>query len=138
MAQVHELLDEIINYLGFRKWVDAEYKKFRNQVGRKEDVSFRREADLTDVDPILRVVAKAYRVSVEDLKSRLYGSLARPVAARMLCKHAGMNQREAGQVLGYGTGASVSMQLKRVRTEIKNNKKAFRQVARIDKRIATL
>ncbi|MFC1452508.1 transposase [Verrucomicrobiota bacterium] len=124
--------------IGFRRWVDAEYKKLREAAGSKEDVSFRREAELTDVASILDNVAGEYGIRAEDLRCRLYGSLARPVAARMLCKHAGMSQREAGRVLGYGTGASVSTQLRRLRSEMDTDSGLARQVTRIEKRLAAL
>jgi len=119
----------------FRKWVDEEYKKMRESCGSKEDVSFRREVDLRDTDPILEIVAKEFGVRPKELKERMYGSLARPVAAMMLCKHAGLSQREAGEMLGYGRGSAVSMQLKRLRVEIDDSRKVRRQVARIDRAI---
>ncbi len=54
----------------------------------------------------------------------------------MLCKHAGMNQREAADELGYGTGASVSYQLKRLHAMMQEDKKLQKQFARIEQQIA--
>ena len=101
-------------------------------------MSTRRKADLTEVEPILDIVAGEFGVDVDDLRGRIYGSVARPVAARMLCKHAGMNQREAGRELGYKTGASVCMQLKRLTNEMAASKRVRQRVARVDKKISKL
>jgi hypothetical protein len=67
------------------------------------------------------------------LKKRQYGSLARPVAARLLCKYADMSQREAGRLLGYGTGAAVSYQLGALREKLEADTKAARATQRLEK-----
>jgi len=119
----------------FRKWVNREYENLKKASARGEDVSFRREADLVDVDSILAIVASSFKIEVGALRMRQYDSIARPTAARMLCKYAGMNQREAADMLGYGTGASVSYQLKRLRSEMGDDKKKRKQIERIEREI---
>ena len=51
----------------------------------------------------------------------------------MLCKHAGLTQRQVADALGYGTGGAVSIQLKRLRVAMIDDKKLAKQVARIEK-----
>jgi REP element-mobilizing transposase RayT len=119
----------------FQKWVDKEYEELKKAYARGEDVSFRKEADLYDLDHILQTVATSFGFEMTDLKKTQYNSLARPVAARMLCKHAGMNQREAADELGYGTGASVSYQLKRLNAVLQEDKKLNRKVDLIERKI---
>ena len=41
--------------------------------------------------------------------------VARPLAAHLLCKYAGLTQRQVAETLGLGTGAAVSIQLKNLR-----------------------
>lgn len=117
----------------FRKWVDKEYRKLKESMGSQEDVSFRKDAMIVDADEILKIVAKAFRVKPQELKKRQYGSLARPVAARLLCKYADMSQREAGRLLGYGTGAAVSYQLGALREKLEADTKAARATQRLEK-----
>jgi len=123
---------------GFRKWVDDEYRKLREEQGSKEDVSFRREAILKDVDGIIKIVAKVFCVSIEDMQKPLRRSLARPAAAYMLCKYGGLTQREAGKRIGYGTGAAVSQQIKRLREKLNCDKKLLRSLTRVEKQIREL
>ena len=77
-------------------------------------------------------MAGSFGVDEEDMTRRMHGSLARPVAALMLRKHAGLTQRDAGKVLGYGTGAAVSLQLRRVRDLQKSDRRFQRKVSRIE------
>lgn len=120
----------------FRKWVDKEYDELKKACARGEDASFRRDAELFDVEGILNAVAKSFDLKVDALRETQYKSLARPVAARMLCKYVGMNQREAADELGYGTGASVSYQLKRLHAVMQEDKKLQKQFARVERQIS--
>ncbi|MFC1462691.1 hypothetical protein ACFLQU_03710 [Verrucomicrobiota bacterium] len=92
-----------------------------------------------DAEGIVRVVARVFGVEVEDMRRTIRGSMARPVAARMLLKHAGLTQRAAGRELGYGTGSAVSHQLKSLSerrvtdvTLSKRIRKIEREIARLD------
>ena len=72
------------------------------------------------------------KIEAADLNRTIRGSMARPIAGLMLCKHGGLSQRAAAELLCYGTGAALSMQLKRLRAEIQSDKKMARQVSRIE------
>lgn len=120
----------------FRVWVDGEYRKLKGGMGSPEDVSFRHERELVEPAEVLDVVAKAFKVKKDALKRRARNSVVRPVAAKMLCKYSGLTQRAAGKLLGYGTGAAVSMQMKRLRRELAEPGSALpRQLARIEKQL---
>lgn len=82
---------------------------------RPEDVALRR-VDL-DVEPavVTKVVAEVFGVEPESLKARHYGNRTRAVAARMLTRFSGMNQRDAGSYLNMGSGAAVCQQLSKLR-----------------------
>jgi REP element-mobilizing transposase RayT len=122
----------------FRKWVDEEYAKLRDEQGSREDVSFRREAVLRDADGIVGVVAEAFGVDVEDMTRTMRGNVARPVAARMLVKHAGLSQRVAGSRLGYNTGSAVSHQFKLLAKRLEVDAKLAKTVRRIERGISRL
>ena len=122
----------------FRKWVNDEYGRLRDQQGRTEDVSFRREAVAKDAESIIRVVADRFGVARADMSRRRRGSLARPVAAWMLCKHAGLTQREAGRMLGYQTGSAVSHQVAKLRKGSRDNAAHMRVLGQIERQISNL
>ena len=134
-AELIRMTKRSIGSKEFRKWVDKEYDELKKACARGEDASFRRDASLFDVEFILNAVAKSFDVGVDALRKTQYKSCARPVAARMLCKYAGMNQRGAADELGYGTGASVSYQLKRLHAVMQEDKRLRKQFARIERQI---
>jgi putative transposase len=119
----------------FRRWADEECKSRKSASMREEDISFREEAEFIDEERVLRAVASSFKMDPIELKQRQYGCKARPLAARMLCRHAGMNQRGAAEVLGYGTGAAVSIQLKKLQVALATDKKLARQLDRIEKEL---
>ena len=82
---------------------------------KKEDVAFRRVSVALEPDEIVAVVCRQLAVSPEDLRRSTRGSIARPLAAHLLCKYAGLTQRQVAETLRLGTGAAVSIQLKNFR-----------------------
>lgn len=86
-----------------------------NQAKRPEDVSFRHAAQKLSPEAVLGIVADVFGMKSDDLKKRRYDCVARAVAAQMLGRHAGMNQRDIGGLLSMGTGSAVCRQLKRLR-----------------------
>jgi len=120
---------------GFLEWVDREYEKLKESMGSREDVSFRREVGRVPPGQILSIVAREFGESVEKLETQRYRSRARSVAARMLCKHAGLTQRQAAGVLGFGTSGPVSRQLRRLAEELADDTALARHVSRIEEAI---
>ena len=90
-----------------------------------------------DPERIVRLVAEAYGLPMTALRQRLRNTPARPTAAYLLCKQAGMSQREAARRLGYGTGAAVSVQLNRLREALHNNAATGALLLRLERRLAT-
>jgi REP element-mobilizing transposase RayT len=82
---------------------------------RPEDVSFRRVAGKIKPETVVGLVAEAFGMKAVELGKRRYACGARAVAARMLVKYAGLNQREIGVILGMGSGSAVCRQLKRLK-----------------------
>ena len=80
-----------------------------------EDVVLRKEKSLRPPEEILAAVTEFYGVDTGALQQRMRGSLARAVACHFLIKHAGFTQRVAGRYVGIGSGAGVSLQLKKLR-----------------------
>jgi len=97
----------------FREWVDDRYRKLVAEHRALEDVSFRRVvAGPVSPERILDLVSATAKVERSALLTRKRDSRWRAVAARMLCTHGGLTQREAATVLGLGTGVAVSCQLR--------------------------
>ncbi len=85
------------------------------KVRRTEDVSLRKVEWAVRPDVVVKAVSACFGVEPDALSVRSYGSRVRAVAARMLIRYSGMNQRDAGSYLRIGTGAAVSQQLQALR-----------------------
>ena len=120
----------------FCAWVDDAYEALKKEMATGEDVSFRREGECLQSNDILDAIVREFRVNRDALRRRTRDSIVRPVAAWLLCKHGGLTQRAAADVLAYGTGAAVSMQLKRPSGLLADEtSEARRHVARIEKKL---
>jgi hypothetical protein len=64
---------------------------------------------------VLDAVAKEYGIETAALRKRQYDCVARAVAAQLLGRYAGMNQRDDAVLLAMGTGSAVCRQLQRLR-----------------------
>lgn len=106
-------------------------------VRRREDVALRKIRLNVSPDEILQIVGSVLGVAPEMLSQRVYGSRARAVAAQMLMKYSGMNQRDVAARLNVGTGAAVSQQLTALRADMESNADLARYVAKIEKRLDT-
>lgn len=116
----------------FRRWVWDQHTDLWKGRRKKEDVLLRREPQRVGSEEVLKVVAEEFGVAKGRIRERQRGSWIRPVAARMLCRHAGMTQREVAETLNLNTGAAVSAQMRRLDTEIAGNQSLRRQLDRID------
>ena len=116
----------------FREGIEERYRERVSGVRSREDISFRRAGRRVGSDRVLEVVAKGAGVGREDLLRRTRDCRWRAVAARMLCRHGGLTQREAARELGLGTGVAVSCQLKRLGALLESDKTLLRTVQRID------
>ena len=85
---------------------------------RPEDVLFRREAPTHTAEAVLHAVAGEFETQAAALRKRQYACVARAVAALMLGRYAGMNQRDTALFLGMGTGSAVCRQLQRLREQV--------------------
>jgi len=97
----------------FRGWVDELYQKVIEKQRRPEDALLRRATRPLETGNVLAEVAQAFGVEVGELKRRRRTSALRGVAAWLLVKYSGLTQRDAAAVLGVGTGAAVSIQIRK-------------------------
>ena len=98
---------------------------------RWEDVSFRRVEPTLSAACVLEAVSDVFGVDPASLRRRQYDCVARAVAAFMLGRYAGMNQRDIGVFLGMGTGSAVCRQLGRLRERLKDDAELRAQIDRI-------
>jgi len=113
----------------FQERIRAAHLDLARQARRIEDVSFRRVEGMVLPERVLDAVAKAFGEDVGKLRRRRYDCVARAVAARLLGRYSGLNQRDVGVWLGMGTGAAVSEQLKRLREREVQEPELARQIA---------
>ena len=102
----------------FQNRIRDMHKDQCEQAKRKEDVSFRRISSWLSANLVLKSVSEAFEMKTNDLQKRQYNCAARAVAALLLRRYAGMNQRTIGELLGMGTGSAVCRQLKRLQNDL--------------------
>jgi len=105
---------------------------------RTEDVALRKIGSRLPVDRILDAVCAVLGVHRGEIKRRRRDSWLRPLTARMLSKYGGLTQRGIADVMGIGTGASVSDQMRRLEDERLWNKELDVLVKRAESQLVTL
>jgi len=118
----------------FQAWMKEQHGDLIGQHGHPEDISFRRVGRTLPASQIAAIVCEELGIDEAELGCYHKGSLARPIAAKMLCKYGGLTQRAVAQTFGIKTGAAVSIQLKRLR-EAAGRPAVKRLLRRIDRRI---
>ena len=115
----------------FQDRIRDRHTELTNQARRQEDVSYRRVSPAASAETVLHAVAKGFGVDEAVLRKRQYGCVERAAAALMLCRHAGLNQRDAATYLGMGSGSAVCQQLKALRERLASEPELAACVTRI-------
>lgn len=97
----------------FRARAEQLYDALLEGQPRPEDQSFRQARRPLPAEAVLALLSEVFEVEPAEFTRRRRDSALRAAGARMLIRYGGLSQREAGQVLGMGTGAAVSRQLRR-------------------------
>jgi len=87
-----------IGSLGFDSHIRSLYKKMVEGREVVEDVSFRNQIEPLCIETVIAAVCEVFGVKEDVIYTRQRDSLVRPVAAKMLCKFAGLTQREVAGV----------------------------------------
>jgi len=116
----------------FRARIQDLHTEMTMSARRREDIAFRRIDLDVKPDEVIKVVTDVLGVTPEELKQRGYGSKARAVAAKMLIRYSGLNQRDAGMYLNIGTGAAVSQQLSALRLAVESDDSLSKCIAGIE------
>ncbi len=119
----------------FRDRMGTLYDRLVAGRGCREDASYRAARRRLSADQVLGAVCDGMDMARKSLLQRHGSGWARPVAARMLTCYAGMSQREVAQVLGVGTGAAVSIQLRRIEEALGGDPSLRSQVEAIERRL---
>jgi REP element-mobilizing transposase RayT len=122
----------------FRAWVDGLYEDAIRDRERSEDVSFRRPLQPLPADTVLRVLGESLGTPVAEFRERKRNSPLRAVAARFLCRYAGVTQRQAAEELGVRTGSAISHQIKKVDRLLQDDDRLRRAVKRASRRLENL
>ena len=107
-----------------------------NRVG--EDISFRGTKEAIEVPTILRIVGEELSVPLEEFRRHRKESYNRAIAARYLQKYGEKTQREIAEILGVGTGAAISIQLRRLREAEASDRKLARRIVAVEKALKRL
>jgi len=105
--------------------------------GRKspEDVALRRVRRKLAPERVVETVCRHFGATPESVGRRARGGWLRAVVARMLSRHGGLTQREIAPLLGVRTGKAASVQLSRLATALRNDRRLARHVATIEKEL---
>ncbi|MFO7871073.1 MAG: transposase [Kiritimatiellia bacterium] len=122
----------------FREWVDDCYAEMADDMKHSEDASFRRVGRRIEIDRVLKQVCRVLKIQENDLKTRLRDCSMRGIAGIMLCKYAGLSQREVSKVLGLATGATVSYQIASVKKRAEKDAALSRSIGAIERRLDKL
>jgi len=122
----------------FCTWVKDRHLDLMAQQKRLEDAAFRREGRWLGEAAILAEVAKNLGLEPGQLEEGWGRGWARPLAAKMLCKHGGKTQREVAALLGVKTGAAVCIQLRKLEAALKGDARLRAQAAALEERLARL
>lgn len=117
---------------GFRAWIDDFYQELIEKHDAAEDISFRRITEALNPEKVLEILADIFNVNEEEFKMRRRGSYLRAVAARYLSRYAGQTQREVAVLLGIGSGAAVSQQVKKLSERLPNDRKLRKLLTKVD------
>ena len=90
---------------------------------RPEDIAFRKMQEPMEAEQVINKACAALGVKEDELKCKRRGSLVRPLLARMLCRYAGLSQRQVADRMGISSGAAVSQQLRKLDEEARKSKK---------------
>lgn len=98
--------------------MERRYEQLAHQRTHPEDVALRRLGHRTDPAAVLEVTARAFGLSVEEVKRRRRGVWDRAVAAHGLVRYSGLTQREAAGWLGLNTGVAVGALLRKLQSAL--------------------
>lgn len=113
---------------GFRDRTGTLYHRLLDARCRREDTAFRRLGTVLSAEAILAVVCRHLEIERGALLRRRRNSFDRAIAARMLCAHGGLTQRQVAETLGIGTGSPISQQLRKLTRELESNRALRKQV----------
>lgn len=116
----------------FVDWVREQLLKRGRGHKCAEDADLRKMVGVLPVERVLGVAAGALAVRPEAFRERRRNSDMRGIASRVLCRHAGLTQREAAAVLGMKTGAATGQQLRRLEARLDADSELRRQLAVIE------
>jgi REP element-mobilizing transposase RayT len=120
-AEFRALLQESPRSIGseeFRAWVDEVHEKRAKNQKAQEDIAFRHVTEPLDAGVVLKIIAEALRVDVDEFRRRRRKSIMRAIAARYLIRYSGLDQRAVARLLSAGSGAAISKQMSRHAGEI--------------------
>ena len=120
---------------GFRAWIDELYQRRLETHARPEDISFRHITEPLPADEVLSIFCEIFDVKTDVLYRRSRNSPLRAIASRLLIRYAGLTQRDVADLLLIGSGSAVCNQLRRLASELADNRRLRRQVKQAEERL---
>lgn len=104
----------------FCRQIESRFRERTLKLDRFIDISMRRTEAPVPVVEVTAAVLQAYNADESDLVKRGNREV-KDVWMRLLHEHGGLTQRQIGELIGHGDGASVSRRLSRLTEELKTN-----------------
>jgi hypothetical protein len=122
----------------FGEKVHAMYDRLCQGKTCQEDIAFRRVPRRLEVEIVLQRVCAGLLVDRDSLMHRRRDCGPRAVAARLLCDHADLTQRQVAKILRVGSGSAVSKQLRELERRLASDRDLRKTVAAISKDLGNL
>ena len=122
----------------FQEWVLDLHQGLLRKHKRPEDVGLRRARDPLTWAIVLHAAGEVLGVDVGEFRRRRRNSNLRAIAAHFLCRYATLTQRQAAQMLGMGTGAAVSRQLRMLNERLPKDRRLRELLLKMEKRLENL
>ncbi len=98
----------------------------------REQPSARKVISRVEAERVLQAVAKRFRVTSEDIMKKNYKGPARSIAMELLYRHAGINQREIGELMGVDY-STISVARKRLQNSLDQDQKLKKHVTSLER-----
>jgi len=137
-ADLKEALGRSSKAVGGRKFcreVERDYRATMRKMVSGVDVAMRRTETGADASAVVGLVCREFGTSPESLRRRRNTEDARLLAAKLLKEHAGLTQREVGQILGLADGSGLGNMLKLAERRLVDSRKLSRILGRLERKM---
>jgi hypothetical protein len=122
----------------FRDMVQERYAALAGKTASVADVAFGRQLSRLPADIVLDAVCEVLSCSIGQVSVRHKGTPLRPFAAHYLSRYAGLSRREISDILGVQSGQAVTLQIRKYRELVSENRRMRNLAKRCEHALETI